>query len=103
MGPGIKEPIQREIDELITPNHIVYLNANDNFLNNRIKGLSEQKVQVGKHYSEADMKRRLDAYRKVNEAPNGDPSICDFFREYQNKEIKIQESDIGNSNLGKVA
>ena len=49
------------------------------------------------------MKRRLDAYRKNNEAPNGDPSISNFFTEYKNKEIEIQPSDIGNSDLGKVA
>lgn len=78
-GPEIKEPIAREIDDLITPNHVVKLSANDMFLNNRIKSIPEKQVQVGLHYSEKDMKRRLGRYRKANEAPNGDPSICDFF------------------------
>jgi hypothetical protein len=40
------------------------------------------------------MKRRLDKYRTGNEAPNGDPSICDFFTEYKNDEIEILNHDI---------
>ena len=48
------------------------------------------------------MKRRLATYRKANEAPNGDPSICDFFREYKNDEIEIQDVDVKGSNLNLV-
>jgi len=40
------------------------------------------------------MKRRLDEYRKLNHAENGDPSICDFFREYKNDEIEILTTDV---------
>ena len=94
MGPNIKDPIAREIDELITPNHIIQLSASDDFLNNRIKMIPEEQVLAGLHYSEQDMARRLDTYRKANEAPNGDPSICDFFVEYKNDEIEIQDTSI---------
>lgn len=40
------------------------------------------------------MKRRLNSFRSANEAPNGDPSICDFFTEYKNDEIEIMNVDI---------
>ena len=49
------------------------------------------------------MKRRLAKYRKANEAPNGDPSICRFFDEYQNKEIEVKDIDIKGSDLFKVS
>ena len=41
-GPEIKEPVAREIDELITPNHIVQLSGDDGFLNDRIKCIPEE-------------------------------------------------------------
>jgi len=41
MGPNIKDPIAREIDELITPNHIIQLSGSDEFLCNRIKMIPE--------------------------------------------------------------
>ena len=40
------------------------------------------------------MKRRLDKYRSLNEAEDGEPSICDFFCEYKNDDIEISRCDI---------
>ena len=74
------------------------MTANDLFLNDRIKNISEQQVKAGTHYSEKDMKRRLGGYRNANEAPNGNPSICDFFDEYKNDTIEIKDVDIKTLN-----
>lgn len=98
-GPEIKEPIPREIDELITPNHVIKLSATDQFLTERIKCISEEEVQAGVHYGEADMKRRCGRYRTQNEAPNGDPSTTDFFVEYKNEHIEVRDVEINDHDV----
>jgi len=41
-------------------------------------------------------------YRKANEAPNGDPSICDFFVQYKNDEIETLDTDVENTELSEI-
>lgn len=76
-----------EIDQSISPDSIILLKAEDEFLINRIKNLPEKEIE-NTHYTEQDMKRRLKQYRIANNSTVGEPSICDFFAQ---NNIKIHE------------
>lgn len=64
------------------PEHVLLFQCSDEFLNQRIKNLKEEDIQ-GTHYNENDMKRRLEAYRKLNKEGTGQPIMLDFFREHK--------------------
>ena len=51
----------------------------------RVKNLSEEQI-AGTHYNAADMKRRLKAYRNVNESKVAEPSVQAFF-----KDLEVQQ------------
>ena len=54
------------------------MTAEDNFLIDRVKNLSEDKIE-GTHYTLKDMKRRLKQYRVDNNSVVGEFSVTDFF------------------------
>ena len=66
------------VDTEISPSHVVLLTAEDKFLIDRVKNLSEEKI-AGTHYTLNDMKRRLKQYRTDNNSVVGEFSVIDFF------------------------
>lgn len=70
-----------EPDPAITPSSLLRLDAEDDFLKQRVKELPEEKVQ-GTHLNDADLDRRLKAYREANNSAVDDPNITAFFEKY---------------------
>jgi hypothetical protein len=58
----------------------VILNGEDDFLINRVKGLTQEEIQ-NTHYNYEDMVRRLAAYRQANNSQIAEPSVQQFFKE----------------------
>ena len=48
----------------------------------RVMNLSEEQI-AGTHYNDKDMKRRLRAYRAINESQVAEPSVQAFFEEHE--------------------
>lgn len=71
-----------EVDKTIAPGSFLRLDGEDDFLKQRIKGLPQDKV-AGTHWAtEADMDRRLKAYREFNKSDVSNPCLTDFFSKY---------------------
>lgn len=74
-----QEPIT--LNKEILPNNVIILEGgSDKFLKNRIKEMSEEKLN-GTHYNEESMNRRLLSYHTKNESEKGDLSLNDFFEQ----------------------
>ena len=67
-------------EDSIFPSSSIVFNQEDKFLMDRVKNLSEEQI-AGTHYNAADMKRRLKAYRNVNESQVAEPSVQAFFKD----------------------
>jgi adenylate kinase len=70
-----------ETDPAITPSSVLRMDAEDDFLKQRVKDLPEEKVQ-GTHWTDADLDRRLKAYREANNSSVDDPSLTSFFEKH---------------------
>ncbi len=62
------------------PANCIVLDGRDCDLIDRVRNLSEAEIE-GTHYNEADMKRRLSAYREANNSTVAEPAVQDFFRD----------------------
>ena len=67
------------VDTKIIPQFVIKLEASDEFLKVRVKGLPEEKI-AGTHYTEEGMNRRLPIYHKYNTI-EGAPFTTTFFEE----------------------
>lgn len=67
-------------EDSIFPSSTIIFNQEDKFLMDRVKNLSEEQI-AGTHYNAADMKRRLKAYRNLNESQVAEPSVQAFFKD----------------------
>ena len=74
------ETAEKIINTGIIPESVVFLNANDEFLKDRVKHLPEESL-LDTHWNEEGMNRRLPLYRKLNEEGTGNPIVIDFFKE----------------------
>ncbi|XP_054827586.1 adenylate kinase 7 [Eublepharis macularius] len=74
-------------DKMIIPDHIVFLNASDDFLKNRIMNLPEI-VVAGTHYAQDRYLRALSIFREINVE---DETILNYFDEL---EIHPQHIDV---------
>ncbi len=70
-----------ECDPAITPRSFVRLDGEDEFLKTRVKDLPEETV-TDTHWNDADMDRRLKAYREANNSEVDDPNLTTFFEKY---------------------
>lgn len=60
----------------IYPKSVILLDASDDAaLFQRIKNSLPEVYAAGTHYNEADMKRRIEAYRKANNSAVAEPSL----------------------------
>lgn len=66
-------------NKLIMPEFVICLEANDDFLKQRIMNLPETQV-VGTHNTEDGLMRRLDAYRSAN---TEDDTVLNYFDELE--------------------
>ena len=74
------ETAEKIINNNIIPESVIFLNANDDFLNNRVKCLPEENL-IDTHWDYEGINRRLPLYRKLNEEGTGNPILIDFFKE----------------------
>ena len=72
-------------NKLLMPDYVISLEANDDFLKQRIMNLPESEV-VGTHNSEEGLGRRLDAYRQQN---TEDDTVLNYFDELEFHPEKI--------------
>ena len=75
-------------DEEIFPSSVIVLEGADADLIKRVRELPEAQI-VGTHYTEADMQRRIKAYRQANNSEVAEPAVQDFFREQGIKFFKL--------------
>ena len=68
------------MDNDIFPSSVVVLEGKDSELINRVRELPEDQI-FGTHYTMEDMKRRIKAYRKLNNSEIAEPAVQDFFNE----------------------
>lgn len=66
------------VNDKIVPSNCIVLTGSDSDLMKRVKSLPHRSV-VGTHYTPADMKRRLTAYRIANNSTVAELSVSDFF------------------------
>jgi len=71
-----------ETDKNIVPGKFILLQGENDYLKNRVKELPEDKIS-GTHWNDADMERRIKAYRDANNSELGDPSLLSFFKKYE--------------------
>jgi hypothetical protein len=64
-GGGDDENKPMILNPHISPQHVIILNADDEFLIKRVANLREEEVK-GTHNSQKDMDRRLTFYRNLN-------------------------------------
>ncbi len=86
------------IDKRKVPEFVVQLEAEDEFLNNRIKSLSEEAI-VETHYTEEGMKRRLTVYKKDNFSESGNSVLKTFFNENKIKVLNVPCEGNSNDNI----
>ena len=67
--------------EIFPKSVILFDTANDADLLKRIKDSVPEAFAAGTHYTEADMKRRIAAYRKANNSAVAEPPLRRFFEE----------------------
>ncbi len=67
-----------KVDLNIFPENVVRLNAEDDFLIQRLQKLPEGNLTD--HWNPLDIKRRLKDYREKNDNSDGSHSITDFFQ-----------------------
>jgi len=80
-----EEAPKEVLDAEKVPEFVVKLEATDEALKARVKGLPEADV-VGTHFTEEGMNRRLPIYNKLNTSENGAPIVWTFF---ENNNIEI--------------
>lgn len=73
----------------IFPSSTIVFNQDDKFLLERVMNLSEEQI-AGTHYNVKEMKRRLKAYRSINESKVAEPSVQAFF---QGNSVTLFERD----------
>lgn len=69
-GGGDEENKPMILNPHISPQHVIILNADDEFLIKRVANLTEDEVK-GTHYNQKDMARRLSFYRNLNQTGRG--------------------------------
>lgn len=69
-----------ELNTKIAPTSVIILKAEDAFLKQRVKELTEDKV-VGTHFTEDGMNRRLKIYKDINNTEAGHQTVLDLFKE----------------------
>jgi len=62
------------------PSNCIVLHGDDKDLIDRVRNLSEAKIE-GTHYNATDMMRRLKDYRFNNNSEVAEPSVSDFFKD----------------------
>ena len=65
----------------IFPDSCIKLDEDAEKLKERVKELPEDKV-AGTHWNDADMDRRIKAYKDLNDSETGEPSLKDFYTKY---------------------
>ena len=73
----------------IYPDSCLKLDLEDEKLKERVKELPEEKV-ANSHWNDADMDRRIKAFRDLNNSETDDPALTDFFASHK---TEIFESD----------
>ncbi|EAS02125.2 Dpy-30 motif protein (macronuclear) [Tetrahymena thermophila SB210] len=94
-GEEDNENAEKIIDDTLIPESVVFFQASDEFLKQRVKELPEEKV-AGTHYNEEGMNRRLADYRKHNEQNTGEPILFDFFKQNQIDPLIINSQNHDN-------
>ncbi len=72
--------------EIFPKSVILFDSSDDASLLHRIKTTMPESQAKGTHYTEADMNRRMQAYRKANNSKVAEPALRQFF-EQQNVQI----------------
>lgn len=86
------------IDERKVPEFVVKLEAPDDFLKVRVKGLPEDQV-TGTHYNEEGMNRRLHAHHKNNVSEGGHPVLSTFFDEHHIEILKLKADGVPDEEI----
>jgi len=86
------------IDTRKVPEFVIQFQASDEFLNTRVKNLTEEDI-LETHYTEEGMKRRLAVYKKDNVSEGGNSVLSTFFDENKIEILKVQCETMSNENI----
>lgn len=68
-------------NEALMPDSFILIDGNEDQIKQRVRELPEQDIE-GTHWNSAELQRRTKEYRKINNSPIGDPSLSDFFKNW---------------------
>lgn len=86
-----EESATTKFDKLIMPDYVFCLEANDEFLRNRVMNLPESVVH-GTHNDEEGLMKRLELYRSLN---NDEETVLNYFdeKEFHPEKLDVTKDD----------